>query len=79
MIFMVQVNRVCLMIIFFNRPQFLVDSNEREQIIKCNFIINNQGLLTVYQRVKRSSCRGDIGTVISEKRPKTAIIKDVTI
>lgn len=27
MIFMVQVNRVYLIIIFFNRPQFLVDNN----------------------------------------------------
>ena len=25
---MVQVNRVCLKILFINRPQFLVDSNE---------------------------------------------------
>ena len=25
---MVQVNQVCLKIIFINRPQFLVDSNE---------------------------------------------------
>ena len=28
MIFMVQVNRVYLIIIFFNRPHFLVDSND---------------------------------------------------
>ena len=28
MIFMVQVNRVFLIIIFFNRPQFLVNSND---------------------------------------------------
>ena len=31
---MVQVNRVCLNIIFINRPQFLVDSNELGYIIK---------------------------------------------
>ena len=28
---MVQVNRVYLIILFFNRPQFLVDSNEKTQ------------------------------------------------
>ena len=33
MIFMVQVNRVYLIIIFFNRPQFLVDSNEIKKYI----------------------------------------------
>ena len=27
---MVQVNRVCLKILFINRPQFLVDSNETD-------------------------------------------------
>ena len=30
---MVQVNRVCLKILFINRPQFLVDSNERNYIV----------------------------------------------
>ena len=30
---MVQVNRVCLKILFINRPQFLVDSNDSDYII----------------------------------------------
>ena len=30
---MVQVNRVCLKILFINRPQFLVDSNDFKDII----------------------------------------------
>ena len=34
MIFMVQVNRVYLIIIFFNRPQFLVDSNDLNYLIR---------------------------------------------
>jgi len=39
---MVQVNRVCLKILFINRPQFLVDSNEMEYIFpyKDNHFIN---------------------------------------
>ena len=37
---MVQVNRVCLKILFINRPQFLVDSNEaiREIRIKTEWL-----------------------------------------
>ena len=31
---MVQVNRVCLKILFINRPQFLVDSNDANFLIK---------------------------------------------
>ena len=31
---MVQVNRVCLNIIFINRPQFLVDSNDMEKEVE---------------------------------------------
>ena len=45
MIFMVQVNRVYLIIIFFNRPQFLVDSNELLYMCKDNtFFIGKKNL-----------------------------------
>jgi hypothetical protein len=35
---MVQVNRVCLKILFINRPQFLVDSNDLGSILSPNEI-----------------------------------------
>ena len=31
---MVQVNQICMKILFINRPQFFVDSNESNNIIK---------------------------------------------
>ena len=37
---MVQVNRVCLKILFINRPQFLVDSNGFDDICLHIFAVN---------------------------------------
>ena len=37
---MVQVNRVCLKILFINRPQFLVDSNEIISLMKTENTMN---------------------------------------
>ena len=40
---MVPVNQVYLIIIFFNRPQFLVDSNEIEDEIITVFVVSLKG------------------------------------
>lgn len=41
---MVQVNRVCLNIIFINRPQFLVDSNEFANVFTYFMLMAISGL-----------------------------------